>query len=214
MGTGGLVPHVAPSPERGHSHKESIPLIQLRIIPGVSSAISHSSCRVLKSLSHVRLFVTAWTCPWNSPGQNPGVGSLSLLQGIFPTQGLNPGLQLSHQGSPPVGCVWVKTPCHLEGRLIFPPNLVAKTDRSLCCITTHGSQAGRSGLLLRPRGWARVRLVEAAICLGSPKPPFCRPTCPRVNPTTGTGVNPRCFWPSGSGGRGRCWICKAAVSSG
>ena len=30
--------------------------------------------------------------PWNSPGQNTGVGSLSLLQGIFPTQGLNPGL--------------------------------------------------------------------------------------------------------------------------
>ena len=43
-----------------------------------------------------------------SPGQNTGVGSLSLLQGIFPTQGSNPGLlhfrwilyQLSHQGSP------------------------------------------------------------------------------------------------------------------
>ena len=30
--------------------------------------------------------------PWNSPGQNTGVGSLSLLQGIFPTQGLNPDL--------------------------------------------------------------------------------------------------------------------------
>ena len=29
--------------------------------------------------------------PWNSSGQNTGVGSLSLLQGIFPTQGLNPG---------------------------------------------------------------------------------------------------------------------------
>ena len=46
--------------------------------------------------------------PWNSPGQNTGVGSLSLLQGIFPTQGLNPGLphsrwilyQLSYEGSP------------------------------------------------------------------------------------------------------------------
>ena len=46
--------------------------------------------------------------PWYSPGQNTGVGSFSLLQGIFPTQGLNPGLphcrqilyQLSHQGSP------------------------------------------------------------------------------------------------------------------
>ena len=30
--------------------------------------------------------------PWNSPGQNTGVGSLSLLQGIFPTQGSNPVL--------------------------------------------------------------------------------------------------------------------------
>ena len=30
--------------------------------------------------------------PWNSPGQSTGVGSLSLLQGIYPTQGLNPGL--------------------------------------------------------------------------------------------------------------------------
>ena len=30
--------------------------------------------------------------PWNSPGQNTGVGSLSLLQGIFPTEGSNPGL--------------------------------------------------------------------------------------------------------------------------
>ena len=47
-------------------------------------------------------------CPWNSPGQNTGVDSRSLLQGIFSTQGSNPGLphcrqilyQLSHQGSP------------------------------------------------------------------------------------------------------------------
>ena len=30
--------------------------------------------------------------PCNCPGQNTGVGSLSLLQGIFPTQGSNPGL--------------------------------------------------------------------------------------------------------------------------
>ena len=46
--------------------------------------------------------------PWNSAGQNTGVGSLFLLQGIFPTQGSNPGLlhcrrilyQLSHKRSP------------------------------------------------------------------------------------------------------------------
>ena len=31
-------------------------------------------------------------CPWNSPGKNTGVGSHSLLQGIFPTQGSNLGL--------------------------------------------------------------------------------------------------------------------------
>ena len=30
--------------------------------------------------------------PWNSPGQNAGVGSNSLLQGIFPSQGSNSGL--------------------------------------------------------------------------------------------------------------------------
>ena len=37
--------------------------------------------------------------PWNSLGQNTGVGSLSLLQGIFPTQGLNPGLPALQAGS-------------------------------------------------------------------------------------------------------------------
>ena len=31
-------------------------------------------------------------CPWNSLGKNTGVGSHSLLQGLFLTQGLNPGL--------------------------------------------------------------------------------------------------------------------------
>ena len=46
--------------------------------------------------------------PWNSPGQNTWVGSLSLLQGIFLTQGSNSGLphcrwilyELSYEGSP------------------------------------------------------------------------------------------------------------------
>ena len=55
--------------------------------------------------------------PWNSPGQNSGVHSLSFLQGILPTQGSNPGLphcrwilyQLSHQGSPRI-LEWVAYP--------------------------------------------------------------------------------------------------------
>ena len=53
----------------------------------------------------------------NSPGQNTGVGSHPLLQGIFPIQGSNPGLphcrqilyQLSHQGSPRI-MEWVAYP--------------------------------------------------------------------------------------------------------
>ena len=36
-------------------------------------------------------------CPWDSPGKNTGVDCHSLLQGIFPTQGLNPGLQHCRQ---------------------------------------------------------------------------------------------------------------------
>ena len=55
--------------------------------------------------------------PWNSPGLNTGVGSLALLQRIFPTQGSNPGLphhrqilyQLSHKGSPRI-LEWVAYP--------------------------------------------------------------------------------------------------------
>ena len=71
-----------------------------------------------KLLSRVWLFVTQGLySPWNSPGQNTGVGSLSLLPGIFPTQGLDPGLphcrqilyQLSHKGSPRI-LEWVAYP--------------------------------------------------------------------------------------------------------
>ena len=64
---------------------------------------------------------------WNSPGQNTGVGSHSLLQGTFPTQGSNPGLlysgwilyQLSHQGSPRI-LDWVAYP--FSSRYSWPRN--------------------------------------------------------------------------------------------
>ena len=69
----------------------------------------------VKSLSRVWLFATPWTVahqallsPWDFPGMNTRVGFRFLLQGIFPTQGSNPGLlhcrqipyHLSHQGNP------------------------------------------------------------------------------------------------------------------
>ena len=44
--------------------------------------------------------------PWNSPGKNTGGGSHALLQGIFPTQGSDPGLlhwQLDSLPSEPPG---------------------------------------------------------------------------------------------------------------
>ena len=69
----------------------------------------------VKSLSRVRLFETPWTvqptrllCPQDFPSNSTGMDCHFLLQGIFPTQGLNLALpycrqmlnRLSHQGSP------------------------------------------------------------------------------------------------------------------
>ena len=86
--------------------------------PGINLCLQHCR-RILYPLSHLgdslrshRLY-----SPWNSPSQNTGVGSLSLLQGIFPTQGSNLGLphcrrilyQLSHKGSPRI-LEWVAYP--------------------------------------------------------------------------------------------------------
>ena len=52
--------------------------------------ISHSV--VPDSLRPHGLQPTRLLCPWDSPGKDTGVGRHFLLQGIFPTWGLNPGL--------------------------------------------------------------------------------------------------------------------------
>ena len=60
------------------------------------------------SLRSHELKPTRFLCPWNFPGKSTGAGCHFLLQGIFPTQGSNPGLlhcrqtlyHLSHKGSP------------------------------------------------------------------------------------------------------------------
>ena len=65
----------------------------------------HCMCVLVTQLCSVTLCDPVDCSP---PGKNTGVGSHSLLQGIFPTQGLNPGFlhcrqilyHLSHQGSP------------------------------------------------------------------------------------------------------------------
>ena len=79
------------------------------------------------SESHSVMSSSLWphelNSPWNSPGQDTGVGILSLLRGIFPIQGSNPGFphcrqilyQLSHKGSPlqPTYKRGKGTPCQL-----------------------------------------------------------------------------------------------------
>ena len=91
-----------------HWQAGSLPLVP----PGKPSLLSALSQlpreRERRSAMSDSLWPHRLYSPRDSPGQNTGVGSLSLLQGIFPTQGSNPSLlhcrrivyQLSHQGSP------------------------------------------------------------------------------------------------------------------
>ena len=69
------------------------------ILNTMSEWVSESRSDVSNSLWPNRLY-----SPRNSPGQNMGMGSLFLLQGIFPTQVLNPGIphcrQILYQGNP------------------------------------------------------------------------------------------------------------------
>ena len=82
-------------------------------------SLSHTHTHI-HTLSRSVISYSLWLhgySPWNSPDQNTGVGSVSHLQGIFLTQGSNPGLpqcrrilyQLSHQGNPRI-LEWVAYP--------------------------------------------------------------------------------------------------------
>ena len=59
------------------------------------SKVSLTPIRICESKSCLAVSDSLWPhglySSWDSPGQKTGVGSLSLLQGIFPTQGSNPG---------------------------------------------------------------------------------------------------------------------------
>ena len=85
-----------------------------RVIYWVGQKFSLEFFHESESVSHLVMSYSLWPhwleptrllCPWHSPGKNTGVGSHFLLQGIFPTQGSNPGFphceyilyHLSHQ---------------------------------------------------------------------------------------------------------------------
>ena len=96
-----------------YPHHQSKAVQQMRQVFSLEFGSSRGSLihGQTESRSVVSDSATPWICrPWNSPGQNTEVRSLSLLQGTFPTQGSNPHLphctqilqQLSHPGNPHV----------------------------------------------------------------------------------------------------------------
>ena len=121
--------------------------------------------------------------PWNSPGQNTGVSSLSPHQGIFPTQGSNPGLphcrrilyQLSHKGSPRI-LEWVAYPFSSESSR--PRNLT-----SVSCIA--GGIPPPNAKILRIQNIEKQRVKEP----NTPPSPWKFPNS----------------WVRLNGGKGRCF---------
>ena len=96
----------------GNWHQYSLPFSlispHVRVLSGCWVCSSRTSENESHSVMSDSLPPHGLYSPWNSLGQNTGVGSLSLLQGLFPTQGSNLGLphcrwilyQPSHKGSP------------------------------------------------------------------------------------------------------------------
>ena len=87
----GIFPTQGSNPCFLHWQVDSLPLSHLGS-PAVIMKVKVNSSVMPDSLRSHGLLPTRFLCPWNSPGKNPGVGCPVLLQGIFPNQGLNPGL--------------------------------------------------------------------------------------------------------------------------
>ena len=125
-----------------------------------------------KSLSHVQLFATPWSVHGILHTKNTGLDFHSFLQGIFPTQGLNPGLLhcrqifycLSHQGSPRI-LEWIAHP--FSRGTSWPRN-----QTGVSCIASGFFTSWATGdslqkfLMLgktegwRRRGWQRMRWLD------------------------------------------------------
>ena len=139
-------------------------------------------------------------CPWNSSGQNTGVGSPSLLQGIFPTQGSNPGLpncrgiyHLSHRGSPKIeehqrkggNCSWAGPMGPLGGQR--PPYILCSISSLKYLSSVQFSRSVISNSL------RRHGLQHARLPCPSPTPEVCsnsRPVSWWCHPTISSSVVP------------------------
>ena len=98
----------ATSPHLTSFTDKANPVAQIYIITVGVAGCMRSAASVVSSSFRLWTIVTRLFCPWDFPGKSTGVGCHFLLQEIFQTQGLNPGLlhyrqtlyHLSHQGSP------------------------------------------------------------------------------------------------------------------
>ena len=106
----------------------------------ISLSFQSFSTLSLEEVKVAQLCLTFCNPSWNSPDQNTGVGSLSLLQRIFSTQGSNPDFphcrrllyQISHEGSP---VTW-----YLEPK----PSLLGQGEWQSCASSIFSSISGLS----------------------------------------------------------------------
>ena len=92
-------------------HSDLTACLSKQMFQGNNQVSESETCSVVSN----SLWPHGLYSPWNSPGQNIGVGSLFLLKGIFLTQGSNWGLlhcrwilyQLSYHGSPEATQIFV-----------------------------------------------------------------------------------------------------------
>ena len=123
--------------------------------------------------------------PWNSPGQNTGVGSLSLFQGIFPTQGLNPGL---------LHCRQILYQLNSEGMLRTSTNYYHKEDvghiyNGLLCLSKSPQSCSSlcDPMDYRVHGILQARILEWEAC------PFSRDSSQPREQTHVSRSAGRCF---------------------
>ena len=104
-----------------------------------------------RSFSHVQLFATPWTI--QSPGQNTRVGSLSFLQGIFPTQGSNP--HLLHL--PALASGFFITSATWEAHIALHSNILMVTGVQTCALPISFSNAWK--WKVKVKSLSRVQLL-------------------------------------------------------
>ena len=113
-GIGSLIEHWLPVSRPVSGWTQYLMYSQMACLQIRVKSQSVSCSVVLDSLQLYRHSPARLLCPWNSPGKNAEVGSHSLLQGIFLTQGLNQGLlhcrqilyQLSQREAHGKGAAW------------------------------------------------------------------------------------------------------------